>query len=328
MRRVTVRALFSLLLGISAASATLVASSGTANAQGVDEGRQRFTRGLELYKEGNFHAALAEFRAAYGAAPSFRLQYNLGQTLYQLQDYAGAVRAFEQYLSEGGDKVEAERKKEVEGELTKLRQRVAKLTFLVNVPNAEVSIDDEPRGQASKPILVSAGRRHISVTASNYQTETRVLDLAGAQQLEIKFELKPLGGVSAGGGGPVGPETPHTRPKSRTPFFIGLAATGVLAGGTAVFAIVASGKHSDYDAALGTPNVSKATIEDARSSTKTMSLVADVFAGATILAGGLTVMAYVLTSGDEPITTGKVAPPKLTAKPVFGPGSLGVVGTF
>lgn len=328
MKRATVRALFSLCLGLSAATSTCVLAPRSAHAEGMDEGRQRFTRGLELYKEGNFHAALAEFRAAYAAAPSFRLQYNLGQTLYQLQDYAGAVRAFEQYLSEGGDKVEADRRKEVDGELAKLRQRVAKLTFVVNVPNAEVTIDDEPRGPASKPILVSAGRRHISVTSSNYQTETRVLDLAGAQQIELKFELKPVGGAVAGGTLPAGPEAPQTRPKSRAPFYIGLTATGLLAGGTAVFAIVTSGKHSDYESAIGTPNVSKATIEDARSSTKTMALVADVFAGATIVSAGLTVMAFVLTSGDESTKAATHVMPKLTAKPMIGPGSVGLVGTF
>ncbi len=35
-----------------------------------------------------------------------------------------------------------------------------------------------------------------------------------------------------------------------------------------------------------------------------------------------------VTSGEEAPTTGKLVLPKVTAKPVFGPGSLGVVGTF
>jgi len=333
MRRLTVTALFPLFVGITATSAIL-SHARPAHADGVDEGRQRFTRGLELYKEGNFHAALAEFRAAYAAAPSFRLQYNLGQTLYQLQDYAGAVRAFDQYLTEGGDKIEPERKKEVEGELAKLRQRVAKLTFVVNVPTAEVSIDDEPRGTAQKPILVSAGRRRISITASNYQTETRVVDLAGAQQTELKFELKPIGGVAGPGPGPAGPESPaKMQPKSRTLFYVGLGVTGALAGGTAVFAILTSGQHSDFEAAVAKPGATKTEIDSARDSTKSMALVADIFAGGTILAAGLTVMAFVLTSGEEPATTAKasplrVPPPKLTARPVIGPGMLGLSGTF
>jgi len=323
-----------LLFALAFALAAAVVAPRAAHAQssGVDEGRTRFTRGIDLYKEGNFHAALAEFRAAYAAAPSFRIHYNLGQTLYQLQDYAGAVRAFEQYLREGGDKVEPERKKEVDADLEKLRPRVAQIVFVVNVPAAEVSIDEEPRGKVQKdPMLVSAGRRRISVTASGYQTETRVLDIAGTQRLELTFELKPIGGAATA------PATsrastqdyPSTHPKSRAPFYLGLVTTGVLGAGTVVMAIVASSKHSDYQKALDVPN-DKQKLDDARSATKTTALVGDILGGATVLAGGLTVLAWALTSGDEPATTAAVrpAPPRVVLRPVIGPTAAGLVGTF
>ena len=52
------------------ACVAIAPSEARAQQAGVEEGRTRFTRGIELYKEGNFHAALAEFRAAYAAAPS------------------------------------------------------------------------------------------------------------------------------------------------------------------------------------------------------------------------------------------------------------------
>ncbi len=298
---------------------------------GVDEGRTRFTRGIDLYKEGNFHAALAEFRAAYAAAPSFRIHYNLGQTLFQLQDYAGAVRAFEQYLTEGADKIDAERKREVDGDLAKLRPRVAQLTFVVNVPVAEVSVDDEPRGKVQKlPILVSAGRRRISMTASGYQTETRVLDVAGAQRLDLTFELKPIGGVVAFPGGARSSEPaeyPRSRPKSRTPFYVGLVTTGVLGVGTGAMAIVTASNHSAYDKALNVPQNGQG-IADARTSTRTTALAADILGGATVLAAGLTIVAFALTSGEEPVTTALRAPPKPALRPVVGPSAVGLAGTF
>ncbi len=295
-----------------------------AQSQNVEEGRTRFTRGVELYKEGNFHGALAEFRAANAAAPSFRIQYNLGQTLYQLQDYAGAVRAFEQYLAQGGDKIDADRRKEVEADLAKLRPRVAKLSLVVNVPSAEVLVDDEPRGKPQE-ILVSAGRHRISVTASGYQTETRVLDFAGAQQIELTFELKPIAGM--------GPATataeppPPVRQKSRTPFYIGLVATGVLGAGTATMAILTSSNHADYEKALDTPD-NKKGIDDARTKTETTALVADVLGGATVLAAGLTVLAYALTSGTEPMPATKTSRITPTWRPVISPSAVGVAGTF
>lgn len=331
MGRAVAGALLMTSLGALGGLADATLFEGSAHAQGaaLDEGRMRFARGIEFYKEGNFHAALAEFRAANTAAPSYRIEYNLGQTLYQLQDYARAVRAFERYLREGGDKIEIERRKEVEDSLAKLRPRVARLTVTVAATTApvEITVDDEPRTDP-QPLLVSAGRRRISVTASGYQTQTKVLDLAGAKDIEVKFDLKPIGDFSQARTAP--PVAPAMQSKSRTPFYIGLAATGALAGGTAVFAILTSSKHSTFENTLATPNVTKADIDSQRSGTKTMALVADIFAGATLLAGGLTVVAFVMTSGQEP---DRAAPKTAKAPgrewhPLLGPGSVGVGGSF
>lgn len=319
-------------LSLAVSLASIAATPTEAHAQGapgVEEGRTRFLRGIEMYKEGNFHAALAEFRAAYAAAPSYRIHYNLGQTLYQLQDYAGAVGSFEQYLSEGGDKVDHDRKKEVENDLAKLRPRVARLTIVVNVPNAELLIDDEPRGKVEKkPALVSAGRRRVAVTASGYQTETRVLDVAGTQQLSLEFELKPIGGGSSARGDDRpsgGSDSTVLRPKSRTWFYVGLTSTVVLAGGAGVMAIVTSGNKSEYEKALEVPN-NKSEIDAKKSSTKTTALVGDILGGTAIVAGGLTILAYVLTSGTEPVP--KTGRSGVVVRPLVGPTSMGLSGTF
>ncbi len=296
----------------------------------VDEGRTRFTRGIDLYKEGNFHAALAEFRAAYAAAPSYRIYYNLGQTLYQLQNYAGAVRAFEQYLTEGGSKIEPDRRKDVEIDLGKLRPRVARLTFTVNVPSADLVIDDEPAGHAQgAPHLVSEGRRRISVTASGYQTETRVMDLAGAQRIELTFELKPLGGATslASNDGHANGVEPVRTDRSRAPFYVGLVTTGALGVACGVTAIIAASKHSTFEKALASPNDPQA-IADARSSTRTTALVADVLGIATAVSAGLTVVAFVLTSRGASTTSNQAAPRGPRVSAVVGPSSLGLVGSF
>lgn len=333
---VTVAVLASAALHSPIARAQAPAPTPTTPAQqpkNVDEGRTRFARGIELYKEGNYHAALAEFRAAYATAPSYRIHYNLGQTLYQLQDYAGAVRAFDQYLTEGGSRVEPERRKDVESDLAKLRPRVARLTFVVNVAAAELTIDDEPAGQAQgRPHLVSEGRRRISVTASGYQTETRVIDLAGAQRIDLTFELKPIGGgpVAAGDGRASRPEPQRTE-RSRAPFYVGLVATGALGAATGVTAIIAASKHSTFEKALGSPD-DPGAIADARSSTRSAALVADVLGLATVVSAGLTVAAFVLTSGgDSSTTTGQTGttPPRGThVSAVIGPTSFGLTGSF
>jgi hypothetical protein len=118
------------------------------------------------------------------------------------------------------------------------------------------------------------------------------------------------------------------RPKSRTPFYIGLVTTGVLGAGTGVMAVVAASNHSRYQKALDVPN-DPAGIDDARKATRSTALVADVLAGATVVSAALTVVAFALTSGNEPSSTSaKTTPPKPVWRPVAGPTSVGVVGTF
>lgn len=322
----------SLMFGLGL-SALAPAASAAPPDSGKEEGRTRFQRGIELYKEGNFHAALAEFRAANEAAPSVRIQYNLGQTLFQLQDYAGALAAFETYLGEGRDKIPEDRLREVEADIAKLRQRVA--TLKVTVSNVEpsaagsvsVTVDDEARPLVQGSLRVSAGRRKIAVTASGYQTETRILDVAGSAVVEVRFELKPIFQRGNEARGNVAPPPPPQRvPKSRAPFYVGLGATAALGAGAITFAVLASNKHSSWDAAQNQPNPSKGELDDLRSSTKTLSLVADIFTGATIAAGATSLVLLFVTSGDEEPTPKSAKRP--VVRPLVGPQSLGLGGTF
>ncbi|RYE85226.1 MAG: hypothetical protein EOO75_17190, partial [Myxococcales bacterium] len=115
LRRGPVRRLVSSAVLASLTGLTLVGAPRPAHAapnEAQEEGRQRFKRGVEFFKEGDYNAALVEFRRAYEVAPSYRILYNLGQTSYELQDYAGALTAFTRYLKEGGAEVDAARRAE------------------------------------------------------------------------------------------------------------------------------------------------------------------------------------------------------------------------
>ncbi len=315
--------------GVLCTHGTAFAQAPATGTPSVEEGRIRFVRGIDLYKEGNFRAALAEFRAADSAAPNWKIAYNLGQTLFQLQEYAGAVSAFERYLTEGADKVPPERREEVEADLAKLRPRVAQVTVTVNVPSAEVLVDDESQGNLPRatPLLLSAGRRKITVNAHDYLSETRVIDLAGATSPTVPFELKPIRVTTT-----VTPTEPKETPRplpppppppSRTPLWIGLGATVVLGGATTFFGLRTASKNSDFDAVLNTPGATRKSVDDARSSVRSSALVTDVLGGATIVAAGLTIYALVATA---PKTEQEAAKPGVTA--FVGPASLGLSGRF
>jgi tetratricopeptide (TPR) repeat protein len=320
----------------------------------IEEGRTRHARGIQLYKEGNYHAALAEFRAAYAAAPSWRLQYNLGQTLMQLQDYAGGLDAFELYLGEGKDKIEEERLREVEGEVVKLRARVATVSIvlqnpeLANLAKVEVLVNDEARPMRAGKLRLGAGRNRISVQAPGYQTEVRVLDLAGATSPELRFELKPV--YSAQNNArrekddgkrslAVGPTEPKLT-ANRSPVYVALGATVAAGIGAGVFTGLAASKHSEWERANKQANANKSALEDLRSATRTRALVADVLWGVTGAAAITTVILYFVTGTEssEGAQTPDAKKPSARFRPLQPPrptmnagpngASLGLSGVF
>lgn len=87
----------------------------------VLEARTSFREGLVAFDDGRISDALVAFERAYSLRPSFKLLFNIGHAQAELGLLRQAVESFEQYLQEGGDKIEPNRKLEVEAELSRLR---------------------------------------------------------------------------------------------------------------------------------------------------------------------------------------------------------------
>lgn len=321
---------------LSASMASAYAPPVRAQASKTDEARSRFQRGVELFRDNDFRAALIEFKRAYELAPNYKVLYNLGQTSLELQDYASALKAFEQYLREGGKDVPAKRKTEVEAELLKLRTRVAKVTVDVNVEGAEISVDDVVVGRSplSEPVTVSAGRRKISVTKTGMTSATRMIDIAGGDVQKVPLELvDPQAANTARPPPPVTPEsdTPTTTPvtvvppppvktKNMTPVWIGLGVTGVLAVGAGVFGVLALDAKSSFDDRVSTLGTSTQSIDDARTRTRTLALVTDIVGASAIVAGGITLVLA--------LTRPTVVKEAAFVRPYFAPLGAGLAGSF
>jgi hypothetical protein len=319
MRRPVVSAL---LLGI------VLATSAPALA-GTEDARSHFTRGVELFKEGDFRAALIEFQRAYEAAPNYKVLYNLGQTSLELQDYAGALKAFRGYLDGGGREIPAARRTQVEGDLKKLESRVARVEVVVNVEGADISIDDVSVGTSPlrEAILVGAGRRKILVTKAGLASVARVVDVAGGDKPRITIELveSQTQTVTPTVVNPVQPPPSDTQPPEphmrvvhgpSTGFYIGLVATGALAVGTGVLAGLALGAYNGFEAKLGQVGVQSKDVTDARNQTRSFALATDIVGGVAIVAAVTTIILALTTSSKRQVREGLVV------------GPLGVAGTF
>jgi hypothetical protein len=157
--------------------------------QGRDAGKH-FQRGVDLYNDGDFRGALVEFKKAYATWPRANVLYDIGQTEYQLLDYAGALKTMERYLSETGPN--AAHRNEVENTVEILRGRVGKVALAIaDAPGCDVTVDDQPAGTTplDAPLLVSVGLRKVAVTcAGRGVTQSRVEVAAGEL---VRVELKP-----------------------------------------------------------------------------------------------------------------------------------------
>src|SRR6476619_3947094 len=117
----------------------------TPSPSAVAEAGKHFQRGVTMYNEADYRAALVEFRRAYETAPNAAVLYNIGQTYYQLQNYAAALSTLERYLAESGPT--APHRQEVEQTIATLQARVGKVAITTNVPDCEITIDDELVGK-------------------------------------------------------------------------------------------------------------------------------------------------------------------------------------
>jgi len=231
-----------------ALAASTTAAPAFAAPDSSTEASEHFQRGVEFSKDGDFEAALVEFKRAYELSPNYRVLYNLGQTSRELRDYAGALRSFTQYLKEGGN--EAPKHEKVEAWIAELKGKVAYISVKSNVAGAEIAVDDVSVGPSplKDPVIVNAGKRKVSATLSGYTPTQKYVDLAGTDSKTVTLELVQVGAQNPGGdkgrpGGDNGPIVP-ARKASPAPW-IALAGTGAFAIATGVIVVWPSPRRAN-----------------------------------------------------------------------------------
>jgi hypothetical protein len=326
--------------------ATLVASApvfsaGVARAgEGgeVDEARTRFQRGVDLYKEGSFDAALAEFTKAYELSPNYRVLYNIAQVQSERHDYVAAVNLFEKYLREGGAEIAVDRRDQVTREITALKGKVSQLTVSADAEGAELLVDGVSAGTLplNEPLLVNAGVRQLQVRKTGYETSTRSETIAGGDTVHLDFKLK------AAPTAPILAPAPTTLPASstenadimsepehapsRVPFWITLTSTALLTGGAVTFGVLTNNANQNLDHELGRFPSDSGSISNARSTLKRDALLTDIFTGAAVVSGGFCLY-FALTTGSRHTSEKSMAVVKTLKVGAAGPG-VRFLGTF
>lgn len=295
-----------------------------------DEAGERYDRGVELFKEGDFRAALIEFQRAYELAPNWAVLYNIGQVYYQLKDYANALVTLEQYLEEGGGRIKAKRRKSVQADIAKLRPRVALLDVVVDVDGAEVLIDDVVVGVAplDGPQTVSAGRRKVTVIQEGREPVTKYVDVAGSEDATVRISVggsprsstwEDDGGDTSEDDGPVS----VSGGDGTGLWWIGWIVTGTLATASVITGVLALDASAELDD-VRSRETSRDELDDYSERTVGLAVVTDVLVGSALVAGTITLI-VMLTSDDADDANESVGRP---ARWRLRPGGSGVVLTF
>jgi hypothetical protein len=306
--------LLSLLISTLAAVAPPAAAA-PAEASAVKKAAKHFQRGVALYNEADYRAALVEFRRAYEVAPNPAVLYNIGQANYQVQNYAAALTTFERYLTEAGDG--ASHRAEVEQTIETLKTRVGTVDLSVSLAGCEVTIDDELIGTSpfAEPVLVSIGRRRLVAMCEGHAAETRVVEVAAGDVAKVALVISERPGAAAG----TLPSIAASRPARSSEAAwrkAGWITTGVLAGGTLVVGVLALKASRDLSTERETFPTSASKLHDRSSSLKTLSLTADLLGALTVVIGGAT-LTYTLTRSSTSEVRLGVAPHGLRLSGTF-----------
>lgn len=286
-----------------------------------------FQRGVTLYGEADYRAALVEFRRAYAIAPNAGVLYNVGETQYQLQDYAGALTTFERYVAESGPG--DGHRAEVEGNLDVLRTRVGHVAVSTVPTGADLSVDDQPMGRTpvDHALLVSIGHHRVVATIAGRPAVTRYVDVAAGDSLAVTLTLPapeppPTSAPRALPNVPALDEAPPSHAGS-TWRAVGWGSSILMAGGAVTFGILASRESTTLSIERSSYPASSATLDHDAGVTRTDSILADSLTAGAVLVGGITLVSALLSRSGAP-TRGSGDAPHL----VLGPGSARIQGTF
>lgn len=281
-----------------ASAATTDAAGEAPSPEALAEARRRFDRGIELYTDGDFALALIEFNRAYQLVSNYRVLYNIGQVNLQLGRYADARRALERYMREGAGEIPENRALSVQRDLAMLEQRTAFLNVTVNVPGAEILLDEVLVGTAplEEALLVDAGVHRVTARRPGYSPRSQQVTLAGADEstLALSLDLLPSASQTI-----VVRERTLVGTDSRTTWLIvGWSATGALAAGAVVAGIMGANKASALEE-LRASQTRREDLDKAQSSAKSFLLASDVLTAGAVVVGGLSLWATLSSPNKE-----------------------------
>jgi hypothetical protein len=293
----------------------------------ASDARTHFERGVTFYAEGDYPAALVEFKRAYSLAPAWQVLFDIGQSYFQIHDYARALTTLQEFVEEGQDRIPDERRQLVDSEHADLVNRVGHAAIASNVAGATVTIDGEVVGVTplAEPVLVSVGIRKVVVTSPGGEPVEQAAAVSAGETLDLRFDFaKPPPSAPSPAAAPplaLRPARPAPAPgRNRGPAIAAISVGAASAVVGAVFGALALHEKSALDAeCIGKACVAGSQRDiDAVGRDGTISTIAFGVAGVGAALG--LVLWVTVGGGSTASPDGKALPSTPVARVRLGPG--------
>ncbi|MGZ3422897.1 MAG: PEGA domain-containing protein [Polyangiales bacterium] len=169
-----------------------VSTSASATESAKDLAREHFARGIALFAEESWDAALSEFQQSRALYPTRNATKNAALCLRQLHRFDEALDMFETLLHEFPD-MPPEARAVVDKEMRDLRTLVGRIDVKSGVGGASILIDSRPRGTVpSAPIRVSVGTHVVRVIADGYLPFEAQVQVASGETAVVDAQMRQL----------------------------------------------------------------------------------------------------------------------------------------
>jgi hypothetical protein len=198
-----------------AAHADVPSSEAAAEARRA-EAKQRFDEGVNAFREHRWADAVRAFRQADAISPSAPLSFNIAKAYERLDDTAGALRWYRDFMRRNP---QAPNAAEVQARITTLAEALAQrglqqLTVLSTPSGASVTIDEQQIGTAPITLELSPGQHHARLELPGYAAQQAdfVLDARTPRDLSLRLEALGPAPATAPSAPPASPSNAPTNP--------------------------------------------------------------------------------------------------------------------
>ncbi|MBL8678701.1 MAG: PEGA domain-containing protein [Myxococcales bacterium] len=152
---------------------------------------QRFDRGVQLAREGDWAGAVAEFDAAYALSGNVEILFNLAAAHENASHYVEAAEALAQYRARAPAASVGRRASELDAAAARIESRIGRIIVALDAPGLEVNVDGRAytAEQARAGVRVSAGDRRVTLRAPRFVAREQRVTIAGGEARTISEPL-------------------------------------------------------------------------------------------------------------------------------------------